>query len=170
MPVLTRRWRGRGRDLAPELRQLLGDIRREHPAASVPLIVRTLRADGRLSAAVSASTVRRLFRQQGLDKVSQRGGKGPTTRLRWQAERPDALWHGDVCHGPTLTLGGRRTPVRIHAMLGDASRYVVAFCVETDEREDTMLRLLTRALRAPRRARGALPRQRGHLLRRCACA
>ena len=34
--------RGRGRDLAPTLRTLLLDIRREQPSASVPLILRTL--------------------------------------------------------------------------------------------------------------------------------
>jgi putative transposase len=43
--------RGRGRDLTPEQRTLLLDIRREHPTASVPLILRTLVADGRLAAA-----------------------------------------------------------------------------------------------------------------------
>ena len=142
-----RRDRGRGRELDPALRQLLCDIRREHPAASVPLILRTLRADGRLAAEVSASTVRRLFRQEGLTKVSQRDGKGPTTRLKWQAERPDALWHGDVCHGPTLHLDGRRVTVRIHALLDDASRFIVVLSVESDEKEDTMLRMLVRAIR-----------------------
>ena len=50
--------RGRARDLTPEQRQLLLDIRREHPTASVPLILRTLVADGRLAkGAVSATTV-----------------------------------------------------------------------------------------------------------------
>ncbi|WP_437733601.1 DDE-type integrase/transposase/recombinase [Sorangium sp. So ce1335] len=143
----ARRDRGRGRELDPVLRRLLCDIRREHPDASVPLILRTLRADGRLSATVSASTVRRLFRQEGLDKIPQRDGKGPTTRLKWQAERPDALWHGDVCHGPTLHLDGRRVTVRIHALLDDASRFIVILSVESDEKEDTLLRLLVRALR-----------------------
>jgi putative transposase len=139
--------RGRGREIDPETRKLLCDIRREHPSASVPLILRTLRADGRLNDKVKAGMVRRFYREQGLDKISQRDGKGPTTRLKWQAERPDALWHGDVCHGPTLTIAGRKTPVRIHALLDDASRYIVAFAVEQDEKEETMLRLLVRALR-----------------------
>lgn len=34
--------RGRGRELTPEQRKLLLDIRHEHPGASVPLILRTL--------------------------------------------------------------------------------------------------------------------------------
>ena len=72
--------------------------------------------------------------------------EGGTTRLRWQAERPGALWHGDVCHGPTLTLADKRTPVRVHALLDDASRFVVALRVESDEREETMLSLFAQAL------------------------
>src|SRR6202142_4310064 len=46
--------KGRGRDLDPELRELLCDIRREHPEVSVTLIVRTLRADGRIGTEVTA--------------------------------------------------------------------------------------------------------------------
>ena len=51
--------RGRGRDLTPAQRALLLDVRREHPGASVPLILRTLILDGRLpKGAVSESTWR----------------------------------------------------------------------------------------------------------------
>jgi putative transposase len=42
--------RGRAQALPSEVRQLLLDIRREHPNASVPLILRTLTADGRMDA------------------------------------------------------------------------------------------------------------------------
>jgi transposase InsO family protein len=141
--------KGRGRDLPPELRELLCDIRREHPEVSVTLIVRTLRADGRIGPEVTACTVRRMYCEKGLVRcvaVDGNGGQGGKTRLKWQAERPGALWHGDVCHGPTLTLGDRRVPVRVHAMLDDASRYVVALRVASDEREETMLSLFTQAL------------------------
>ena len=141
--------KGRGRDLPPEVRDLLCDIRREHPEVSVTLIVRTLRADGRIGPEVTACTVRRMLHEKGLDRcaaVDGNGGQGGKTRLKWQAERPGALWHGDVCHGPTLTLGDRRVPVRVHALLDDASRYVVALRVASDEREETMLTLFTQAL------------------------
>jgi transposase InsO family protein len=138
--------RGRGRDLEPELRALLCDIRREHPDASVTMILRTLRADGRIGADVSACTVRRMFAEKGLHRTGAADDKGGKTRLRWQATRPSALWHGDVCHGPTLTLDGKRTPVRVHALLDDASRFVVALRVESDEREETMLSLFSQAL------------------------
>jgi transposase InsO family protein len=134
--------------LTPEQRQLLLDIRRENPSASVPLILRTLKLDGRLDrAAISAATVRRLYVEQGLDRVAMRDGTSAHTRLRWQAERPGALWHGDVCHGPALVIAGRTLPLRIHGMLDDASRFVVALEAMHSERELDMLGLLARAAR-----------------------
>ena len=140
--------RGRGRRLTAEQRQLLLDIRRENPSASVPLILRTLTLDGRLDrGAISAATVRRLYAEQGLDRVAMRDSTGAHTRLRWQAERPGALWHGDVCHGPALIIGGKPQPLRIHGMLDDASRFVVALEAMHTEREVDMLGLLSRSVR-----------------------
>jgi transposase InsO family protein len=138
--------RGRGRELPAALRELLCDIRREHPEVSVTLMLRTLRADGRIGPEVKACTVRRMLNERGLFRTTEVEAESGTTRLRWQAERPGALWHGDVCHGPTLTLGGHRSPVRVHALLDDASRFVVALRVESDEREETMLSLFAQAL------------------------
>jgi putative transposase len=140
--------RGRGRDLDPTLRELLCDIRREHPGVSVPLILRTLRTDGRIGTDVTACTVRRLLAERGLARTVDVAASCGKTRLRWQAERPGALWHGDVCHGPTLKLDGRRVPIRVHGLLDDASRYVVALRVASDEREHTMLTLFAQALMA----------------------
>lgn len=138
--------RGRGRDLDPVLRELLCDIRREHPDVSVTLIVRTLHAEGRIGPEVKVCTVRRMYAEKGLTRVAAADGKGEKARLRWQADRPGAIWHGDVCHGPTLTLDNRRTPVRVHALLDDASRFVVALRVASDEKEETMLSLFAQAL------------------------
>src|SRR5690606_1087998 len=119
--------RGRARALSAEQRRLLLDIRREHPGASVALILRTLESDGRFEpGAVSPSTVRRLFREQGLDRQSMRAAAGDAPRLRWQAERPNLLWHGDVCHGPALVINGASRPLRVHGLLDDCSRYVPA--------------------------------------------
>lgn len=140
--------RGHGQELTPELRQLLLDIRREHRSASVPLILRTLVADGRLAqGAVSPATVRRLFVEHGLDRVPMREGGGQKTRLRWEASSPGALWHADVCHGPALTIDGKSRPLRIHALLDDASRFIVAIEARHSERETDMLEILVRALR-----------------------
>jgi transposase InsO family protein len=140
--------RGRGRELTPDLRELLCDIRRECPAASVPLILRTLEAIGRIEKGeVKASTVRRLFSERKLVRTSSTAENEGKTRLRWQAEAPDALWHGDVCHGPTLKLEGKKTPIRVHGLLDDCSRYVIALEARDSEMESDMLAILVRALR-----------------------
>jgi putative transposase len=140
--------RGPCRSLPEALRQLLCDIRREHPGASVPLILRTLVDDGRMvHGAVDETTVRRLFRAHGLDRVTLRDSAAPKTRLRWQAERPGALWHADVCHGPPLVVDGHKHPLRIHAILDDASRYIVAIAALPTEREADMLEIFVHSLR-----------------------
>jgi transposase InsO family protein len=140
--------RGRARELTEAQRSLLLDIRREHPSATASVILRELIASGRVDeGAVSESTVRRLLTEHGLDRIALRDGAGARTRLRWEAERPGALWHGDVCHGPTLTIGDRKVAVRIHGMLDDASRFIVALEAHSTEREVDMLGILVRALR-----------------------
>jgi len=140
--------RGRARALTPKQLELILDIRREHPSASAPLILRTLMADGRLIAdAVRPVTLNRLFQAHGLDRRAARDGSGGHTRLRWQAERPWALWHGDVCHAGALLIGGVRRPLRIHGLLDDASRYVPALEAHHQEREVDMLGVWVRALR-----------------------
>jgi transposase InsO family protein len=147
---------GHARELTEEQRELLLDIRREHPTATVSLIVRTLVLDGRLEAgAVSASTVRRLYREHGLERVRLDAADG-RIRLRWQADRADALWHSDVCHGPAMKIGKRSFPLLIHALLDDHSRYVVALQAATTEREVEMLALMVKAMRDTGRRPGAL--------------
>lgn len=146
---LRSRSRGKGHalSLSAEQRELLLSIRRDHPRVSAALIVRTLVADGRLAAdAVSASTVRRLYAEQGLDRQSlSQGSREP--RRRWQAHAPNAVWHSDVCHGPALRIDGRAVPLRIHALLDDHSRYVLAIAATHTERESEMLALMVKALR-----------------------
>jgi hypothetical protein len=102
---------------------------------SVTVILRSLRAEGRADKSVTACTVRRMLAERGLARTVEVDSLSRRTRLRWQADRPSAVWHGDVCHGPTLTLNGKRTPVRVHALLDDASRYVVALRRRAARRE-----------------------------------
>jgi putative transposase len=138
--------RGHCRELSHGQRELLLDIRREYPTASVALIVRTLETDGRLEkGAVSPSTVSRFYAQHGLERVAAR--RHARERRRWEAPHPMALWHADVCHGPALRVGERSLPLRIHAILDDTSRYVVALRAVHTERESEMIALLAEAIR-----------------------
>src|SRR5262245_42323036 len=140
--------RGFAQELNDDLRTLLLDIRREHPDASVPLILKTLVDEGRLEEGkVSEPTVRRLYASHGLRRRAERPEGEQKTRLRWQAERPGALWHGDVCHMTGCAVGGKTTPIRIHGLLDDASRYILALEAHTTEKEVDMLGMLVDALR-----------------------
>lgn len=148
---------GRARRLSAEQRQLLCDIRAEHPSASVPLILRTLEMAGTFpEGLVSAQVVRRLLRQAGLPRLSRRRRDGDLEevrhRLRWQSAHPSMLWHGDVCHVMKLEdpTTGKKTPVLVHALLDDCSRYITRLEVRTTEREQDMLEVLANAVRQHR--------------------
>lgn len=139
---------GHAQALGPKLQELLCEIRNEHPCASTELIRDTLVADGRLSAdAVHVSTLNRFFAEKGLSRTALKKRPHTRTRLRWQAERPGALWHADVCHGPSLQLGSHTVPIRVHALLDDHSRYILNLCAVSTERESDMLTLLVSAIR-----------------------
>jgi putative transposase len=137
--------RGHAKALAGETRDFVLAVRREHPSASAQLIVSTLVARGRIAKdAVSASTVRRLLQEAGLDRKRVRATT--VTRLRWEAAHPGALWHGDVCHGPVIGGDGRWVRPKIHALLDDRSRFVVVLEARTSESEADMLSLFVTAL------------------------
>ena len=140
--------RGHGQNLSETLKTLLCDIRRAHPTASVPLIMDTLIRQGQLEeGVVSPSTIRRLFRDRGLSRTTGLEHRDKPQRLRWEADAPLTLWHADVCHGAAIEIDGKSMPVRIHAVIDDASRFVVAIEAHHTEREQDMLALLADTLR-----------------------
>ena len=139
--------RGYAQVLTEAQRTLILGIAQERPEVSVSVLVRTLIADGRLGEGeVSEQTIRRLLADEGLDR-KQRRQKVQGQRRRWQAAAPDVLWHADVCHGPSLRSQDRTFPLRVHAILDDASRFIVGIRAFSREREIDMLELLVEALR-----------------------
>lgn len=140
--------RGAAQSISDELRTFLLDVRREHRSMSAALILDTLVRLGRVAqGAISPNTVRRLYRDHGLSRSSKRHQTPGRKRLRWEAARPGMIWHADVCHGPKLTIDGQKKPLRIHGILDDHSRYVVALVAVHGEREVDMLNVWTQALR-----------------------
>jgi transposase InsO family protein len=143
---------GRGRALTAEQRELLLDIRAEHRNASVPLILRTL-VLGKVFEPDTASpqTVRRLYREVGLTRLSRSELYGDESegrqRLRWQTSHVCALWHGDVCHALRITDDKTTTTALVHALLDDHSRYIVRLEVRATEQEQEMLEILANAVR-----------------------
>lgn len=141
-------------DLNDEQRALILKIAAERPEVSATVLLRTLVADGRMQRhQVSAATLRRLLARHGLDRATQRRVARGRVRRRWQAEAPGVLWHADVCHGPSLKIEGRTVPLRVHAILDDASRYIIGIRAFSSERETDMLALLVQSLRLHGRPR-----------------
>ena len=131
------RKQGFGLDLAPETRELLVQIRREHPSAPAGLILETAIDQGLVVAGqVSVSTLRRLFADAGVTRLMlNRAGR--RERRRWEAARVGALWHADVCHVRAF---------RVHGLLDDHSRYVPALEARATEREVDLLSVFCGAL------------------------
>jgi len=138
------RAKGHGRALSPEQRELLLAMRRHHRSAAAELILKEAVRHGVVAEdQVSLSTVRRLYRDAGLPRVSRkRPDRADVQRRRWQAAKPGDLWHADVCH---LVLSeGRRALV--HGFLDDASRFFVALAARAHEQERDMLEVFCGAL------------------------
>ncbi len=135
-------------DVTDEQRNLLLDIRRQHPSAPASLVVDTLVGDGRLEPGqISAQTLRRLYRNHGLPRIVRiRKNRPDGERRRWEASCVGELWHADVCHGKSLSIAGKKVPVRIHALLDDKSRYIISLQVLSHEREIAMLNMMVEAV------------------------
>ncbi len=124
-------------------RDLLLDMRREHPSAAAELLLSEAVRHGALAEkALSLSTLRRLYTDAGLPRQSKRrADRGDSQRRRWQAAHPGDMWHSDVCHvkpGPRLFL--------VHGFLDDTSRFVPALVARTTEREQDLLEVFLGAL------------------------
>jgi hypothetical protein len=54
----------------------------------------------------------------------------PEEHRRFVAEHANTIWYGDVMHGPTVTVKGRRRKVFLVSLMDDASRLIAhsAFC------------------------------------------
>lgn len=140
--------RGYGQELTAAERQLLLDIRREHPSMSTKVIVRALVKKGLLRQdVISLNSLRRLYRAHGLERRSKRYDGPGKSRRTWEAAHPGKVWHADVCHGPALESGDKRLPLRIHGILDDNSRHLMALSARHTELELDMLQLMTGAIR-----------------------
>lgn len=140
--------RGAARALSEAQRELVLAIRREYPRASAEVILETLVAEGRIDLkAVSPRVIRRLFREHGLDRIAAAAAADGHGRLRWEADHPGAVWQVDVCHGPSLQGADGKLPIRVHAIIDDASRYIVAMEAHSTEKETDMLAVFSDAIR-----------------------
>ncbi len=138
------RVRGHGLALDAEQRSMLLAMRREHRSAAAELILSEAVRHGIVEAEqVSLPTLRRLFRDAGLARLSKkRQTRADSQRRRWEAAKPCDLWHGDVAH----VVGSDGRKALVHGLMDDHSRYVLALEARSTERERDMLEVFMGAL------------------------
>jgi transposase InsO family protein len=132
--------------LRDDQRELMLDIRREHPTASTDLILAEAVRNGVIEpGTLSESTLRRLYRDHGLGRHAPNRAER-RERRRWQADRVCRIWHADVCHVWLRDEEGRPKKAYVHGILDDRSRFVLALRACETEREVDLLSVLCEAL------------------------
>lgn len=117
---------GASRALPEPVQELLLQLRRERPKASVQSLVRATRLSGRVSAEqrMAPSTVYRLLAAHGFP--AQPAASAEPDAKAFTHPYANDLWMSDVMHGPRLQVPGRRRGPKAYllALLDDASRLV----------------------------------------------
>lgn len=114
---------GQSRALDEEVAQLLINLKKEHPKATITGLIRALKERKLIDpwAKICPTTVYRFLKGQGL-------GEGPPQavkdRRRFEAEFPNDLWQSDMMYGPMVKVEGRQRKTFLFAFLDDMSRMV----------------------------------------------
>lgn len=141
------RQRGFGLVLEMEAREMLLDMRREHPNAAADLILDEAVRNGVIKkGAISVPTLRRLFVRADLPRTSRNRVDKRRDRRRWEADRPCRIWHADVCHVWRREPDGTAVKVYVHGILDDCSRFCTGLEGREGETENDLLALLVEAL------------------------
>jgi transposase InsO family protein len=144
---------GRSRVLDEEVAQMLINLKKEYPRASIQSLIEELRSRKIIEpwAKVSATTVWRFLKGQGLlDQVEERA----KDRRRFEAELPNDLWQSDMMYGPLVQVEGRKRKTFLFAFLDDMSRLVPHAQFYVSEALESYLDCLRQAL-----LRRGLPRR-----------
>jgi putative transposase len=116
--------------LAPAVQQAILAAKRDNPRRSIRQIRRLLEAAGTVAQdTLSRSSIHRLLQSHGLSRISGSASL-PEEKRSFVAATANAIWYGDVMHGPRVPIGGRLTKTYLVSLFDDASRLVAhsAFC------------------------------------------
>jgi len=114
--------------LPQAVQEALLTAKRDNPRRSIRQLRHLLERAGTVArGTLSRSAIHRLLQQHGLSKVAAPLAE---EHRRFVAEHANAIWYGDVMHGPTVTVKGRRRKVYLVSLMDDASRLIAhsAFC------------------------------------------
>jgi putative transposase len=117
--------------IAPHVQEAIVAAKRDNPRRSIRQIRQLLESAGQVArGTLSRSAIHRLLQQQGLSRISGSASE-PEEHRRFVAESANALWYGDVMHGPKVPVRGQWRKAYLVSLFDDASRLVAhsAFCL-----------------------------------------
>jgi transposase InsO family protein len=116
--------------LPANVQEAIVAAKRANPKRSIRQLKHLLETAGVVArGTLSRSAIHRLLQQQGLSRIKGSASE-PEEHRRFVAEFANSIWYGDVMHGPTVTVQGRRCKAYLVTLLDDASRLIAhsAFC------------------------------------------
>jgi transposase InsO family protein len=114
--------RGTTRALDAETEAALVALKRELPAASLPVLLKMARQRHLLPSKISVSlpSLYRLFKRHGLDQDARL----PEDRRRFECELVNDMWQSDCMHGPRVLVDGKMRKSYLFAIIDDHSRLI----------------------------------------------
>lgn len=116
--------------LAPALQEAILAAKRENPRRSIRQIRQLLESAGTVARdTLSRSTIHRLLQSHGVSRMSG-SASGVEEKRSFVAATANAIWYGDVMHGPKVPIQGKLAKAYLVTLFDDASRLVAhsAFC------------------------------------------
>lgn len=144
----SREDKGRRKALDVELKEAIVTLRKKYPQLTVKNLIAQLHKSQVLSPQqVSASSIYRFLREEGLDKKGLNGGalQGPTKAFEFSSA--NELWMTDLMYGINLkTDSGKVIRTRLIAIIDDCSRLIVHAQYYEKETLDCFLDTLKKAV------------------------
>lgn len=136
--------KGSFRSLDSETVDMLLNLKKELPKASIPALIRTAKVRKIFPAhfKITSSTLYRLFREHGLMEK----GPAPQDRRRFEAELANEIWQSDALHGPKVDVEGKLCKTYLFAFIDDCSRLIPHGEFYLSERVDHYCDALRKAL------------------------
>jgi transposase InsO family protein len=114
--------KGSVRALSAECMDAIFHIKEKYPRLGATHIHQRLLADGLITGHVSARTIQRFVKRQGLKGAQGIAGK---ERKAFEEAYFGAMWMADTCYFPYITEGGAARRTYLIAIIDDHSRLVV---------------------------------------------
>lgn len=139
-----RKDKGKSRVMDEEAIAALVALKKDRMGVSLPVLLKEARSKGILPPRymVSYATIYRIFKRHGLSDTDH----VYPDRRRFESELPNDMWQSDCLHGPRVLHDGRMKKTYLFAFIDDMSRLVPHGEFYLNERIESYIDALTKAL------------------------